>query len=41
MGRRTAQSLIGPIGGVHFRASPGPVRDYWLDRVEQLSGQSH
>lgn len=29
------------IGGVHLRASPGPVRDYWLDRVQTLSGQSH
>ena len=33
-------SLIGPeLGGVHLRAPPGPVRDYWLDRVRQLSAQ--
>ena len=29
------------IGGVHLRASPGPVRDYWLGRVEHFSEQSH
>ena len=35
-------NLLGDrIGGVHLRASPGPVRDYWLDRVEHFSGQSH
>ena len=35
-------SLIGPkLGGLHLRAPPGPVRDYWLDRVRQLSGQMH
>ena len=27
------------MGGVHLRAPPGPVRDYWLDRYLQLSGQ--
>ena len=33
-------ALIGPeMGGVHLRAPPGPVRDYWLDRYLQLSGQ--
>ena len=35
-------NLLGDrIGGVHLRASPGPVRDYWLDRVEHFSEQSH
>ena len=35
-------SLIGPeLGGVHLRAPPGPVRDYWLDRVRQLSAQTY
>ena len=35
-------NLIGDrVGGVHLRASPGPVRDYWLDRVESFSEQSH
>ena len=35
-------SLIGPkLGGLHLRAPPGPVRDYWFDRVRQLSGQMH
>ena len=34
-------SLIGhPLGGVHLRAPPGPVRDYWLERLTELSGQS-
>ncbi len=28
------------VGGAHLRAPPGPVRDYWLDRVRHLSGQS-
>lgn len=28
------------LGGAHLRAPPGPVRDYWLDRVRNLSGQS-
>ncbi|MEK9990001.1 MAG: magnesium chelatase, partial [Halieaceae bacterium] len=28
------------LGGAHLRAPPGPVRDYWLDRVRHLSGQS-
>ena len=33
-------ALTGPeVGGVHLRAPPGPVRDYWLDRYLQLSGQ--
>ena len=33
-------ALIGPeMGGVHLRAPPGPVRDYWLDRYLNLSGQ--
>jgi len=33
-------ALMGPeMGGVHLRAPPGPVRDYWLDRYLQLSGQ--
>ena len=27
------------IGGVHLRSPPGPVRDYWLERVKQLSKQ--
>ena len=27
------------LGGVHLRSPPGPVRDYWLERVKQLSGQ--
>jgi hypothetical protein len=27
------------VGGVHLRAPPGPVRDYWLERVKQLSKQ--
>ena len=35
-------ALIGPeVGGVHLRAPPGPVRDYWLARYLQLSGQPH
>jgi magnesium chelatase subunit D len=35
-------NLLGDrIGGVHLRASPGPVRDYWLGRVEHFSEQSH
>ena len=34
-------ALIGhPLGGVHLRAPPGPVRDYWLERLTELSGQS-
>ena len=28
------------LGGVHLRAPPGPVKDYWLERVKDLSGQS-
>ena len=33
-------SLLGDaVGGVHLRAPPGPVRDYWLERVKQLSEQ--
>lgn len=33
-------ALIGhPLGGVHLRAPPGPVRDYWLERLTELSGQ--
>ena len=24
------------LGGVHLRSPPGPVRDYWLQRVKQL-----
>ena len=28
------------LGGVHLRSPPGPVRDYWLDRVKQLSKQN-
>lgn len=28
------------IGGVHLRAPPGPVREYWLTRLQILSGQS-
>ena len=28
------------LGGAHLRAPPGPVRDYWLERVKDLSGQS-
>ena len=33
-------SLIGhPLGGIHLRAPPGPVRDYWLERLTELSGQ--
>lgn len=28
------------LGGAHLRAPPGPVRDYWLERVRGLSGQS-
>jgi magnesium chelatase subunit D len=27
------------IGGVHLRSPPGPVRDYWLERVKHLSKQ--
>ena len=27
------------IGGVHLRSPPGPVRDYWIERVKQLSKQ--
>jgi magnesium chelatase subunit D len=27
------------IGGVHLRSPPGPVREYWLERVKQLSKQ--
>ena len=27
------------VGGVHLRSPPGPVRDYWLERVKQLSAQ--
>ena len=27
------------IGGIHLRSPPGPVRDYWLERVKQLSKQ--
>ena len=27
------------VGGVHLRSPPGPVRDYWLERVKQLSTQ--
>ncbi len=27
------------LGGVHLRSPPGPVRDYWLERVKQLSRQ--
>ena len=27
------------LGGVHLRSPPGPVRDYWLERVENLSKQ--
>ena len=27
------------IGGIHLRSPPGPVRDYWLERVQQLSKQ--
>ena len=34
-------ALIGhPLGGVHLRAPPGPVREYWLERLTELSGQS-
>ena len=34
-------SLVGEaIGGVHLRSPPGPVRDYWLERVKQLSKQN-
>ena len=33
-------ALIGhPLGGVHLRAPPGPVRDHWLERLTELSGQ--
>ena len=33
-------ALIGEtLGGVHLRSPPGPVRDYWLKRVENLSKQ--
>jgi magnesium chelatase subunit D len=33
-------SLLGEaVGGVHLRSPPGPVRDYWLERVKQLSKQ--
>ena len=28
------------LGGVHLRSPPGPVRDYWLERVKQLSKQN-
>ena len=28
------------IGGIHLRSPPGPVRDYWLERVKQLSKQN-
>ena len=28
------------LGGVHLRAPPGPVRDYWLERVRNLSQQT-
>ena len=28
------------LGGVHLRSPPGPVRDYWLERVENLSKQN-
>ncbi|MCH1610441.1 MAG: magnesium chelatase subunit D [Luminiphilus sp.] len=27
------------LGGVHLRSPPGAVRDYWLERVKQLSTQ--
>ncbi len=27
------------LGGVHLRSPPGPVRDYWLERVKNLSKQ--
>ena len=27
------------LGGVHLRSPPGPVRDYWLERVKTLSHQ--
>ena len=27
------------LGGVHLRSPPGPVRDYWLERVKILSHQ--
>ena len=34
-------ALLGhALGGAHLRAPPGPIRDYWLDRVRDLSGQS-
>ena len=34
-------ALIGAtLGGVHLRCAPGPVRDYWLERVENLSEQN-
>ena len=34
-------ALIGEtLGGVHLRSPPGPVRDYWLKRVENLSNQN-
>ena len=34
-------ALIGEtLGGVHLRSPPGPVRDYWLKRVENLSKQN-
>lgn len=34
-------ALLGhTLGGAHLRAPPGPVRDYWLERVRDLSGQS-
>ena len=33
-------ALIGEtLGGGHLRSPPGPVRDYWLERVENLSNQ--
>lgn len=35
-------ALIGhPLGGIHLRTPPGPVRDYFLDRLTELSGQTH
>ena len=35
-------ALLGhAIGGVHLRSPPGPVRDYWLERVRQLGAQTH
>ncbi len=33
-------ALIGhPLGGIHLRAPPGPVRDHFLKRLNKLSGQ--